>query len=456
MVELKSHLFGGAHAAPNKGAPEWDRRAPSLRLAPRARIMHIRSSRAHPELPRFITRERAMSRIAVAVAGIPASTDEAKQDTEGRTTSAVNRVGNGETKRAARADCNEPCAGSSSVSHVECFANKRCWRPGGSRVKQMMLIFVTTPRAAGGIATGGMAGAGQQWDAMPPPCRRPAGMLAARPAVECDLAPLPPPLPSTPSPLLPTSTSLPVPPPPLLAVVGASPPSGACRLDGGDPSTCAAAPLHSVPPSPPPYTRRRHRCRLPLHRRRQCRQFLRRRPLRQRAPRRRLGHAAWTEVIRRHVLRPCTPCDPPCRPPRRRHRCHLPLHRRRQYRQFLRRRPLRQRRLAAVCRGMPHGRRRSVDMCCAPALRATLPASLPAAEPTRGQTASRERLRKRVGRGVERPRGERGVRRRMRAASGAGSMQGAAGVVARAQGAMRGAGAHLQASTAASSGRRRP
>jgi len=79
-----------------------------------------------------------------------------------------------------------------------------------------------------------------------------------------------------------------------------------------------------------------------------------------------------------------------------------------------------------------------------------------AVEPTRGQTASRERLRKRVGRGVERPRGERGVRRRVRAAGGAGSVQGVAGVVARAQGAMRGAGAHLRASPAARSARRRP
>ena len=44
----------------------------------------------------------------------------------------------------------------------------------------------------------------------------------------------------------------------------------------------------------------------------------------------------------------------------------------------------------------------------------------------------------------------------MKASGGAGSVQGVAGVMARAQGAVRGAGAHLQASTAASSTRRGP
>ena len=44
----------------------------------------------------------------------------------------------------------------------------------------------------------------------------------------------------------------------------------------------------------------------------------------------------------------------------------------------------------------------------------------------------------------------------MRAAGVAGSVQGVAGVMARAQGAVRGAGAHLWASIAASSARRRP
>ena len=44
----------------------------------------------------------------------------------------------------------------------------------------------------------------------------------------------------------------------------------------------------------------------------------------------------------------------------------------------------------------------------------------------------------------------------MRAAGGAGSVQGVAGVMARAQGAVRGAGAHLSASIAACSTRRRP
>jgi len=44
----------------------------------------------------------------------------------------------------------------------------------------------------------------------------------------------------------------------------------------------------------------------------------------------------------------------------------------------------------------------------------------------------------------------------VRAAGGAGSVQGVCGVVARVQGAVRGTGAHLQASTAASSARRGP
>ena len=44
----------------------------------------------------------------------------------------------------------------------------------------------------------------------------------------------------------------------------------------------------------------------------------------------------------------------------------------------------------------------------------------------------------------------------MRAAGGAGSVQGVAGVMARAQGAVRGAGAHLRASIAACSTRRGP
>ena len=101
------------------------------------------------------------------------------------------------------------------------------------------------------------------------------------------------------------------------------------------------------------------------------------------------------------------------------------------------------------CRGVARAARAGQAAAAAPPRRA-------AVEPTRGQTASRERLRKRAGRGVERPWGEEGVRRRERAARGAGSVQGVCGVVARAQGRVRGAGAHLRASTAASSARRGP
>jgi len=104
----------------------------------------------------------------------------------------------------------------------------------------------------------------------------------------------------------------------------------------------------------------------------------------------------------------------------------------------------------------PPPRRRIARAAWADRAAAAEPPPCAAVEPDRRPTACREQLRKRAGRGVERPRGEGGVRRRVRAAGGAGSVQGVCGVVARAQGRVRGAGVHLRASHAASSNRRGP